>query len=137
MINNQMTCKVLLVEDDPDLNEVFSELLGMSGYQVCSAHSAREALNFLASEEISLALVDISLNDGVGGYRLAEQIRSQGNQMPLIALTGWASREHKERARQAGFNIHISKPSTIDTIKKAILSTNHIRLDDGSLSTDR
>ena len=86
-------------------------LLRLAGYEVHTAHGGRAAFELAQAFRPEIALLDIGMPD-MNGYELAEQIRGAewGTRVRLIALTGWGQEEDKRRAREAGFDQHLTKP---------------------------
>ena len=64
-----------------------------------------------------VAILDLGLPD-VDGYELARQLRldPKMQRATLVALTGWGQDEHKQRAREAGFDHHLTKPVDPDRL---------------------
>jgi DNA-binding NtrC family response regulator len=77
--------RILLVEDDADVQSVVSEFLGLSGYSVVLAASAEQARLFLANQPIDLAVIDC-LMSGEQGDSLAEHASRLG--IPTILTSG-------------------------------------------------
>jgi PAS domain S-box-containing protein len=104
-------CKVLIADDNRDSAESLALVMGMWGYQVYLAHSGTAALELGARERPEAFILDIGM-PGMSGYEVARSIRSQpgGSRVLLLAVTGWGQPEDVERARQAGFDEHMTKP---------------------------
>jgi CheY-like chemotaxis protein len=106
--------QVLLVDDEADARELLSEILRRAGARVASAASAREAMELLPQARTDVIVSDIAMPQE-DGYRLIRRIRDlphdQGGNIPAIALTAYARMEDRDRAIEAGFQAHISKPA--------------------------
>jgi len=102
---------VLVVDDNEDGAEFLAMLLDMDGYTVKTAYSGPDAL--VATDEFcpEIVFLDIGL-PGMNGYEVAERLRRDRDHDPLvlIAITGWGSEEDRRRARDAGFDHHLTKP---------------------------
>ena len=103
--------RVLLVEDNPDVAEGMAMLLEAFGHEVHVATSGPDALDAARAQRPALMLVDIGL-PGMDGYELARRVREIPalRDAVLVALTGYALEEDRERARKAGFDQHLIKP---------------------------
>ena len=68
-----------------------------------------------------VAIVDIGLPD-MDGYEVARQIRKSetGRDIKLVALTGYGQDEDRQRAVKAGFDRHLVKPATLETLRTVI-----------------
>jgi PAS domain S-box-containing protein len=113
--------RVMLVEDDDDTREVVAATLDRYGASVIEAASAAEALRLLLKEIPDVLVTDIGM-PGMDGYELLSKIRSEYRQyvIPAVALTAFASPEDRQKALQAGFRAHISKPITTEELIAAI-----------------
>lgn len=105
--------KVLLVDDDPETRTVLATLLAEGGAQVEAVGSAQEAIATLRSSQSDLILSDIGMPE-MDGYQMIQRIRSlpssEGGEIPAIAITAFAQNEDRQRALDAGFQAHLSKP---------------------------
>lgn len=113
--------RVLIVDDNPDIAKVIGALVRHCGYDVRLAHEPLASLE-LAREFIPhIALLDIGL-PGMTGYELARRMRAEAGmeQSLLVALTGYGEEEDRQRAREAGFDIHLVKPVTFDALQQAL-----------------
>lgn len=70
------------------------------------------------STEVNVALLDIGL-PGLHGYELAREIRRRFPALLIIAVTGYGQREDRERAREAGFDAHLTKPFSYEELMHA------------------
>src|SRR3712207_5860177 len=88
------TAAILVVEDDPAIQEVLQYLLTNAGYRVVQATSGTEALDALRQQDIDLVLLDIMLPDG-NGYEICEHIRrSSLANLPIVMLTALTQPQH-------------------------------------------
>jgi len=114
--------KVLCVDDDADLLEVLSLILGERGAVVSTARSAAEALAFLSSSTADVVVSDVGL-PVMDGFALMRQIRAlpgDAARIPAIALTAYASAATEERAREAGFQGVLGKPIALEELVHSI-----------------
>lgn len=109
--------QILVVDDTADSVEMMRMLLELEGAQVTTATSGAEALRHSAVANFNLIISDISM-PGMDGYELIERLRGEAHtaHVPAIALTGFGRPEDAERARQAGFNTHLTKPLNFDLL---------------------
>lgn len=115
---------VALVEDNPDSRAVLAELLEVLGYQVVTAANGSEALRLARENGPNAFVIDIGL-PGMDGYEVARRLRQApgGKDLLLIALTGYGGKEERERAREAGFDAHLTKPADIDALERLLAAT--------------
>ncbi len=114
--------RVLVVDDDPEVNQSTVMILEMEGYQVRSVDNGADAIEAVRDFKPRAVLLDIGL-PGLDGYEVARRLRQQpgGKELTLLALSGYGHEEARERARGAGFDDHLTKPATPNDLL-AILS---------------
>lgn len=111
---------VLLVEDNEDAREILRLVLEMGGYKVESASDGAEGLEKLVQSRPEVALVDIGL-PLMDGYEVARRARiALGSEIFLIALTGYGQPEDRQRALDAGFNEHLTKPVELARLRELL-----------------
>jgi len=110
--------KILLVEDEPDLLEIFERML--SEYEVIKASNGEEAIEKFKLNNPELVLMDIEL-PGIDGVETTRRILSINPETKVIAVTAFASRRGREML-QAGAVEVLRKPfrmnELLETIKK-------------------
>lgn len=101
--------RLLLVEDDDLLASSLAETLEDEGYRVDVAPRMRDAEALMASEEYSLAILDLGLPDG-SGLELLGRWRCAGHRLPILALTARDSWEDKVTGLRRGADDYLTKP---------------------------
>ena len=103
--------RVLVVDDEPDTLELLRRVLGDSQAQVAAAPSVEAALATLGAFSPHVLISDVSM-PGRDGYELIRAVRSTTgpDDLPAAALTAYSRPEDAARAREAGFQMHLSKP---------------------------
>jgi signal transduction histidine kinase len=104
--------RVLLVEDDLDTRNVMTLVLTGAGATVMTASSAGEAMEALIAHPFDVILCDIGLpgEDGFSFMRRARTTVDACRDLPALALSAFARKRDKQRARDVGFDGHLSKP---------------------------
>ncbi|MGA7124383.1 MAG: ATP-binding protein, partial [Polyangiaceae bacterium] len=113
--------RVLVVDDNVDAAEMLAEALHALGYRTAIAHDGPHALQVVAEFEPQIALLDIGL-PVMDGYELGERLREQRANLTLVAITGYGQDTDRERARDAGFDDHLTKPVDIDKLGRVLES---------------
>lgn len=117
--------RVLIVDDEPDLRQLFKIVLEDYDVQVTEATSAQEALSILKTNPggYDVILSDIGLPEE-DGYALMRQIRAlsaeQGGKIPAAALTGYTGEAEQAESLAAGFQLHINKPVEPDQLVNVV-----------------
>lgn len=122
---------VLLVEDDAIVADVLLGLLQSQGHRASHAGHALAALTANATRHFDLALIDLDL-PGMDGLALARQLRAQGFDRPMIAITARADAEAEPQAMDAGFDAFLRKPLTGELLADVIAAQSCPSSTDGS-----
>lgn len=109
-----MANKILIVDDDINICEIIEFNLKNEGFDVDSVYSAEEALKKL-TPDYSLILLDVMMS-GMSGYKLAERLRNEGNQIPIIFLTAKDTENDMLTGFSVGGDDYISKPFSIKEV---------------------
>jgi CheY-like chemotaxis protein len=117
--------RVLVVDDEQDARDLTATALSQYGAIVSVVGTAKQALEILEDDQAprpQLLIADISM-PGQDGYRLIQHVRRMTGEVARIAamaVTAYASEKDKQRALDAGFDLHIPKPITPTAIVMAV-----------------
>jgi DNA-binding response OmpR family regulator len=102
--------RILVVEDDQDVNTLICRYLGHRGFECTGAYSASQCFNALDDgASLDLILIDLELPD-LCGDELCRRIRAGGCELPLLLMTGYQSFDHMACVRDAGADGLLLKP---------------------------
>ena len=107
--------RILLAEDEKDLNEVIVKTLEKNGYSVDSCLDGREALYYLENTEYDAAILDIMM-PGMSGIEVLKAIRSRGSTLPVLFLTARDSVSQRVEGLDAGADDYLVKPFAFDEL---------------------
>ena len=111
--------KILVVEDDLDLNRLVSSSLRNQGYEVTSAFNGLEGLNHIENNKVDLLLTDVMMPK-MNGFELAENVRAFNKTMPIIFMTAKDDKYSKIMGYNAGIDEYVTKPFDIDILLMSI-----------------
>lgn len=113
--------RIVLVEDNADIRETVSRLLESWGNDVQTADSGPGGAELILAARPDVALVDIGLPE-LDGCDVARRVRQtlSPEQLRLIAMTGYGQQSDRERILHAGFDVHLIKPVTAQTLRTAL-----------------
>lgn len=113
--------RILIADDNDDALQTLSWLLESHGHEVHTARDGLEAVEAAAAVRPEIVILDIGMPN-LDGYGAAERIRGQpwGRPMKLVAQTGWGQPSDKLRAKQAGFDLHLTKPIDVERLVAVI-----------------
>jgi signal transduction histidine kinase/ActR/RegA family two-component response regulator len=110
--------RLLVVDDHHDTCTGMKMMLERRGYDITLAHSADQALEKVQTNEFDLVISDIGLPDR-SGYELMRELHASKG-LRGIALSGFGSEHDVNKAREAGFSEHLTKPINFERLQEAI-----------------
>jgi PAS domain S-box-containing protein len=118
--------KILVIDDNEDAAEMCATFLELAGQDVRRAYNGRSALALAEAFRPRVALLDIGLPD-ISGYEVARALRRApwATNLLLVAVTGWGQDQDKQRALDAGFDHHLTKPIEPDELERLLQSIAH------------
>ncbi len=113
--------RIVVVDDNDDLRDMLQAVLKASGHHVTVAADGQSGVAKILAERPEVAIIDVGL-PGIDGYEVARQVRAAlaGQPLLLIALTGYGLPEHRARTREAGFDVHLTKPVATNTLRSVL-----------------
>lgn len=126
----QQGARILVVDDNDDAAELLTLALSHAGYEVLVARDGPAALLVADAAVPRFVILDIGL-PGMSGYEVAAHFRrdERFEGSVLIALTGWGTEQDRQRAMQAGFDLHLTKPVAADALRVALRGASTLRAD--------
>ncbi|MEQ1861905.1 MAG: sigma-54 dependent transcriptional regulator [Chthoniobacteraceae bacterium] len=111
--------KILIIDDDPAMVSVISEICHERGHQTVAYNSGQKALDSLAAQAPQLVITDLKM-DKVGGLEILRECKEVIPQTPVIMITGYAKVESAIEAWKLGAYDYITKPFKVDELQLAI-----------------
>lgn len=108
--------RILVVDDEQDLCEILRFNLESEQFDVHTATSAEEALRIIHGGGLfDLLILDVMM-EHMSGFEMARQLRSEGNEVPIIFLTALSAEADQLKGFDAGADDYISKPFSFSTV---------------------
>ena len=111
--------RVLIAEDEMDLNTILNMKLTDAGYSVDSCYDGKEAILYLESAEYDLVILDINM-PGADGFAVLDSLRKAGKKTPVLFLTARDSISDRVRGLDAGANDYLVKPFSLEELMARI-----------------
>jgi len=109
--------RILVVEDHEDSREMLRQLLELEGYDVEVAADGRRGVDAALARPPIVALIDLGL-PVLDGFEVARAIRERlGHNLWLVALTSRTTPADRRRSAEAGFDLHVAKPVSVDRLR--------------------
>ena len=119
-----MKQRILIVEDDPQIRNFVSYVLGAEGFQSDTAGTAQTALNMISSCAYSLVLLDLGLPD-FDGMEVIHQVR-EWSDIPIIVVSARDQDHEKAQALDSGADDYLTKPfSTTELMARIRVALRH------------
>ncbi len=121
MLNEFKARKILVVEDEPDLQEILTHVLANAGYSVRAAGNGEEGLNLFDEFSPDLALLDVHLPD-MSGFEVCRKIRQHKNRSktPIIICTVRSETSGVAEGLDAGADDYVLKPFEVDDLLERV-----------------
>jgi CheY-like chemotaxis protein len=113
--------RILVADDNTDAASSMALMLEMLGHEARVAHDGEEALGVGRQFLPQLAMLDLGM-PRLDGYECCRALRQEpwGAAISIVALTGWGQDEDQRRTRAAGFDAHLVKPVSLETLERVI-----------------
>jgi len=114
--------RVLVIEDNEDVAEMLRQLLESRGHEVDVALRGAEGVEMARQRRPEVVICDLGLPDGVSGFDVAVALRDDfdTSEMRLVAISGYARPEDKQRCREVGFEAHLTKPVSFEDLESTL-----------------
>lgn len=116
---SSMKKRIICIDESGDDCELFNIVLSQAGYEVRSARSFTESLQFIEDSQFNLCIADISLFRHTG-FELLEKVREIYPAIPLVICSPDARDSTREKAIQAGAQVFFTKPINFDSLIETI-----------------
>lgn len=118
--------RVLLAEDEQDLNNIIVKKLNSEGYTIDACFNGQEALDFMSVAEYDVVILDIMMPK-MNGLEVIQEMRRNGNTTPVIFLTARDSIEDRVKGLDMGANDYLIKPFSFEELMARMrVMTRHV-----------
>ncbi len=111
--------RILLAEDEKDLNDIITQKLTSDGYSVDSCFNGQDAINILSYTEYDVIILDIMMPKA-DGYTVLQALRSTGNTTPVLFLTAKDAVADRVKGLDSGANDYLVKPFSFEELTARI-----------------
>ncbi len=121
-----LSARILLLDDDRIVREVYEEALAYGGHKVVSVSRGAEALSAMEKQKFDLFITDLSMA-GMSGFEVAKEIRRLDPVMPIIMLSGWVVQQEQQNGIEANIDLILDKPCRVEDLLSAVQKALRIR----------
>jgi CheY-like chemotaxis protein len=112
--------RLLIADDNADAADALAAVLRSEGFEVAIAYDGMEAIDRAADMRPDAVLLDLGM-PRMDGFEAARRLReAHGPGLCIAALTGWGEEKDRERTRAAGFDAHLVKPVTVESLRQIL-----------------
>ncbi len=120
--------RILLAEDEADLNKIITRKLTSDGYSVDSCYNGSEAIDFLETADYDVVILDIMMPE-VDGFGVLHHMRNTGNSVPVLFLTAKDSIADRVKGLDSGADDYLTKPFSFEELAARIRVMTRKRFD--------
>ena len=120
-----ITVRILLAEDEKDLNHIITQKLTSDGYSVDSCFDGKEAIDILSYTDYDAIILDIMMPKA-NGYTVLQSLRSTGNTTPVLFLTAKDAVADRVKGLDSGANDYLVKPFSFEELTARIRAMTRI-----------
>jgi CheY-like chemotaxis protein len=111
--------RLLVIEDEPQVQAVLAEMLREAGYGVAVASDGLEGIEHCDREPVDVVLSDISM-PGISGWDVAARLRARHPHIPIGFVTGWGDQLDPDRLAGAGVDFVVAKPFQAQDVRRHV-----------------
>jgi PAS domain S-box-containing protein len=111
--------RIVVADDSQSAADVMGMFFTMEGMECKVAYDGEQAVSFAEQLNPHITFLDLGMPN-VDGYEAARRIRAANPNTYLVALSGWSSKDHREKTAEAGFHEHIVKPATPQYLRQVV-----------------
>lgn len=113
--------RVVIIEDEPDTAEMYSEMMRLSGYEVIKFFNSKPAIDQIAEQDPSVVILDLMMPD-ISGLEVLRYLRADSTlaTIPVIIVSAKVQPSDIAEGLQAGATAYLTKPVAFKELKKVI-----------------
>lgn len=119
MKKTEKVMKILIVDDVAAAHLLYKHALKNEKYEIIDAERGKDALAIIGKRDLDLVILDLDLPD-MSGLEVLEEMRNSGNEVPVIMLTAYGTKEYVVKAAAKGVNYYLLKPVELGFLRKRV-----------------
>jgi signal transduction histidine kinase/ActR/RegA family two-component response regulator len=111
--------RILVIDDEAAVRDILSRMLKTQGHQVVAASDGEEGIERFGGEAFDLVLTDLGMPK-VSGWEVGKALKKMNPKVPVAIITGWGMELNREKMRESGIDLIISKPFNVDQVIQVV-----------------
>ena len=111
--------RILVIDDDPSVQDILDQMLHLKGHQVSVASDGEEGIERFKTDPFDLVFTDLGMPK-LSGWEVGRILKSINPSVPIAMITGWGVELDREKMRESGIDLIISKPFNFDRITQIV-----------------
>ena len=111
----QIKCRILVIEDEEELRELFSDMLTFNGYEVEAASDGHRGIELFKHAEFDIVFTDLRMPE-MSGWEVAEAVKKIREDTPVVMITGSTLQLEASELKKSGVDFVVTKPFRIDQV---------------------
>jgi len=107
--------RILVIDDEDYVRDILSQMLRVKGHQVVVASNGEEGIERFKNEIFDLVFTDLGMPK-ISGWEVGKTIKKMNPKVPIVMITGWGMELNREKMKESGINLLISKPFQFDQV---------------------
>ena len=115
----QIKCRILVIEDEEELRELFSDMLTFNGYEVETASDGHRGIELFKHAEFDIVFTDLRMPE-MSGWEVAENIKKIRQETPVALITGWEVKQKDSELKASGVDLVVKKPFRVNEVLQLV-----------------
>jgi CheY-like chemotaxis protein len=111
--------KILIIDDEDAVRDVLSRILKTQGHEVVSVSSGEEGIDRFKTETFDLVFTDLGMPK-MSGWEVGRILKGMNGKVPIAIITGWGMELDREKMKESGVDLVISKPFQFDRVLRLV-----------------
>ena len=111
--------KILVIDDEDSVRDVLSRILKTQGHEVVSVSSGEEGIDRFKTETFDLVFTDLGMPK-MSGWEVGRILKGMNAKVPIAIITGWGMELDREKMKESGIDLVISKPFQFDQVIRVV-----------------
>jgi signal transduction histidine kinase len=111
--------KILVIEDDPSVQDILSQMLKTKGHRVMVASDGEEGIERFKMDSFDLVFTDLGMPK-LSGWEVSRILKKMNPRVPIALITGWGIELQKDKLQESGIDVVVSKPFSFDQISQVV-----------------